>query len=116
MESEGSRPVAPTVHSYDLRSARRLDDVPSTDARGTQATQESAPVPPRMAADPDQDLGQEQQQQPLQRCSADGAAVNPATVEQSPIGGAQARTTREAAHDRRGGLGPEGLSGEVPVV
>ena len=65
MESEGSQPVAPTVHSYDLRSARRPDDVPPTDARGIRATQESAPMPPRMAADPDQDLGQEQQQQPL---------------------------------------------------
>ena len=47
MESEGSQPVAPTVHSYDLRSARRLDDVPPTDARGIRATQESAPMPPR---------------------------------------------------------------------
>ena len=47
MESEGSQPVAPTVHSYDLRSARRPDDVPPTDARGIRATQESAPMPPR---------------------------------------------------------------------
>ena len=47
MEAEGLQPVAPTAHSYDLRSARRLDGVPPTDARGTQATQESAPVPPR---------------------------------------------------------------------
>ena len=48
MASEGSQPVAPTVHSYDLRSARRPDDVPPTDARGIRATQESAPMPPRM--------------------------------------------------------------------
>ena len=52
MEAEGLQPVAPTAHSYDLRSARRLDDVPPTDARGIRATQESAPMPPRTTTVP----------------------------------------------------------------
>ena len=88
MESQGLLPVAAATHTYDLRSARHQDGAPATEARHTMASQESEPVPLRMAASPDQDPGHEQQQQPQQPGSAGGAAFNRATVEQSPTGGA----------------------------
>ena len=47
MESEGLRPVAPTTHSYDLRSARLHGDAPATEAQRTMADQETEPVPQR---------------------------------------------------------------------
>ena len=48
MESEGLRPVAPTTHSYDLRSARLQDGAPATEAQRTMADQELEPVPQRI--------------------------------------------------------------------
>ena len=45
--AQGFVPIAPSAHSYDLRSTRLQDGAPTTEAQRTTAAQESEPVPPR---------------------------------------------------------------------